>query len=184
MHYTLCDMIADITANSVEAGSPLVTVECIQTADALEVTVADNGKGMSEETLKRAEDPFYTDGVKHPGRKVGLGIPFLIQTMDETDGSWNIKTEPGKGTTVYMKFNLSNIDTPPVGDIPGLFFTMLTQTGTYDMDIHRSCDVPLLDYHLNRHEIADALGGDLESAASLALLQKYIASQEDNKENI
>ena len=54
MHYTLCDMIADITANSVEAGATHIALECIQTKDAFDVTVADNGKGMSRETLMKA----------------------------------------------------------------------------------------------------------------------------------
>lgn len=178
MHYTLSDMIADITANSVEAGSSHVTVECLQTPDALDVIVKDNGKGMSRETLMKAEDPFYTDGKKHPNRKVGLGIPFLIQTAEETDGSWDIQSEPGKGTTVTMKFNLANIDTPPVGNLPDLFLELMTLPGDYDMDIHRKDKTAQLDYTLNRNELKDALGGEIESASSQILLKKFIESQE------
>jgi len=178
MHYNLCDMIADITQNAVEAGSSHVTLACIQTPESLDVTVQDNGKGMSTETLRKAEDPFYTDGKKHPNRKVGLGIPFLIQTAEETDGSWNIQSEPGKGTTVTMKFNLANIDTPPVGDMTGLFLEVLTLPGEYDMDINRTDSTAGLDYTLNRNELKDALGGELESAASQILLRHYIADQE------
>jgi hypothetical protein len=179
MHYNLCDMIADITQNAVEAGSTHITLECIQTQDALKVTVQDNGKGMSPETLKKAEDPFYTDGKKHPNRKVGLGIPFLIQTAEETDGFWNIQTAPGRGTTVTMNFNLANIDTPPLGDFTGLFREILTLPGSFDMDIHRKNTTVNLDYRINRNELKDVLGGDFESAASQILLQKYIESQEN-----
>jgi hypothetical protein len=179
MHYTLCDMIADITANSVEAGASHITLECIQTPDALVVTVTDNGKGMSRETLMKARDPFYTDGKKHPNRKVGLGIPFLIQTAEETDGSWDIQSEPGKGTTVAMKFNLANIDTPPVGNLPDLFLDVLTLPGNYDMDIHRTDTASERDYAFNRNELKGALGGELESAGSQILLRKFIESQEN-----
>jgi hypothetical protein len=181
MHYTLCDMIADIVQNAVEAGSSCVTIECIQVPDSLNVVVADNGKGMSHEMLLKAEDPFYTDGKKHPNRKVGLGIPFLIQTAEETDGSWNIQTEQGKGTTVSMKFNLANIDTPPVGIFPDLFLELLTLSGDYDMKIHRTDKAAKLDYRLGRNELKDVLGGELESAASQILLKKYIESQEETK---
>jgi hypothetical protein len=178
MHYSLCDMIADITQNAVEAGASLVTVECTENEAMLEVTVSDNGKGMSKNTLEKAKDPFYTDTIKHPGRKVGLGIPFLIQTMNETGGFWNITSEEGKGTTVQMRFNLTNIDTPPVGDIPQLFFTLLTFPGNYDMNIYRSSAQPERAYHINRNELKQALGNDIESAASLRLLQNYLTSQE------
>jgi Signal transduction histidine kinase len=172
-------MIADITANSVEAGADHITLECIQTTDELDVTVTDNGKGMSKETLMKAEDPFYTDGIKHPNRKVGLGIPFLIQTAEETDGSWNIQSEPGKGTTVTMKFNLANIDTPPVGNLTDLFLDVMTLPGDYDMDIHRTDSASGREYTLNRNELKDALGGELASAASQILLRKFIVSQEE-----
>jgi hypothetical protein len=171
-------MIADITQNSVEAGASHVTLECIQFPDEFDVTVSDNGSGMSRETLMKAEDPFYTDGKKHPNRKVGLGIPFLIQTAEETDGSWDIASEPGKGTTVAMKFNLANIDTPPVGNLPDLFLELMTLPGDYDMDIHRTDKAAGLDYRLNRNELKDVLGGELESAASQILLKKFIESQE------
>ena len=171
-------MIADITQNSVESGASHVTLECIQTPDEFNVTVSDNGSGMSRETLLKAEDPFYTDGKKHPNRKVGLGIPFLIQTAEETDGFWDIASEPGKGTTVTMKFNLANIDTPPVGNLPDLFLELMTLPGDYDMDIHRTDKAAGLDYRLNRNELKDVLGGELESAASQILLKKFIESQE------
>lgn len=178
MHYSLCDMIADITQNSIEAGANHIALECVQNADALNVTVQDDGKGMSKETLVKAQNPFYTDGIKHPKRKVGLGIPFLIQTAEETNGFWNIQSEPGKGTTVTMRFNLKNIDTPPVGSLSELFFSVMTLPGEYDMDIHRVDFVAQRDYSFNRNELKEALGGELSSAASQLLLKKFIDSQE------
>ena len=178
MHYSLCDMIADITQNSVEAGANHITLECVQSADAFDVTVKDDGKGMSKETLVKAENPFYTDGIKHPKRKVGLGIPFLIQTAEETNGSWNIQSQPGKGTIVTMRFNLANIDTPPIGDISELFFSVMTMPGEYDMDIHRVDIIGQRDYSFKRSELQEALGGELASAASQILLKKFIVSQE------
>ncbi|HPS45061.1 MAG TPA: sensor histidine kinase, partial [Treponemataceae bacterium] len=92
MHFTLCDMLSDLTQNAVEAGSSSIRVTVRETDRELQATIEDNGKGMTPAELKRAEDPFYTDGTKHPGRKVGLGIPFLIQTAESTGGSWSIKS--------------------------------------------------------------------------------------------
>lgn len=177
MHFSLCDMIADLTQNSVEAHANLVSLDVVQTAGTLSVTLVDDGKGMDEETLARAKDPFYTDG-KHPGRKVGLGIPFLIQTTQETDGKWEITSEVGKGTRVFMQFNLENIDTPPIGDLSALFAEIMTLPGEYDMTIQRKNENPVLDYRLNRREIQEALGGDLESVESIKFLRMFIESQE------
>ncbi len=181
MHYTLCDMICDIAQNSVEAKASNVTLECIQDSKWLKVIVSDNGKGMSPEAIENSKSPFYTDGLKHPNRKIGLGIPFLIQTVEETEGKWSITSKEGQGTTISMEFNLKNIDTPPVGNISNLFETVLTLPGNFDMDIHRVNFSKNLDYVLKKNEIIDALGGEMESASSLLLLKKYVESQEQSR---
>lgn len=178
MHYTLCDMLADLTQNAVEANSSKVVIEFDQTDKDLTVFIKDDGKGMSEETLKKAQNPFYTDGVKHPGRKVGLGIPFFIQTIEETNGQWKITSEVGKGTTIYACFDLTNIDTPPIGDVPGFFRQILLFHGNCEMEISRKKDgQEKLDYLIKKSELIEALG-DLENVANLALLGEFLESQE------
>lgn len=182
MHYTLCDLFADLTQNSVEAKAKKVTVELIETEKDITVYIRDDGKGMSEQTLNKVVDPFYTDGVKHPGRKIGLGIPFLIQTATETNGEWNITSAEGIGTTVFARFDLTNIDTPPLGDVPLFFRQILTFNGDYEMEIIRkkiaNGSKTLLDYTLLKSELIEALG-NLETAGTLALLGQFLISQEE-----
>ncbi|MCM1321241.1 MAG: sensor histidine kinase [Bacteroides sp.] len=180
MHYTLCDMLADLTQNAVEAASSEITIEIDETEDALTAYIRDNGKGMDSETLKKAENPFYTDGEKHPQRKTGMGIPFLIQTAETTDGEWNITSQKGEGTTVYMRFDLKNIDTPPIGSIPLFFRQAFTFEKNYEMTIIRKKNTENihLQYALKRSEIADALGG-FETASQLSLLGDFLKSQEE-----
>jgi len=182
MHYTLCDLFSDLTQNAFEATSSLITVELTQNDRKISIEIEDNGKGMSPERLKQATDPFYTDGIKHPLRKVGLGIPFLIQTADETGGSWNIRSEPGKGTVVDARFDLTNIDTPPVGDVTGYFRQVLTFDGRYEMIIRRK--TPTLEYAVKRSELLEALeleeAGSFTDANSLALLGTYLESMESS----
>lgn len=48
---------------------------------------------MDEETLKKVKDPFFTDGEKHKERKVGLGIPFLIQA-EAAGGNLTFQSDP------------------------------------------------------------------------------------------
>ncbi len=187
MHYTLCDLFSDLTQNAIEAGSSEVTVSLVETDETVSLEIADNGKGMTEDQLKRATDPFYTDGVKHPGRKIGLGIPFLIQTAESTGGSWKIRSTPAggdapHGTVVTCSFDLANIDTPPVGDVTGYFRQILTFEGRYEMTISHSANRGgrSFEYAVRRSELLEALGleheGSFQDASSLSLLGRYLES--------
>jgi hypothetical protein len=152
-------------------------------------SVRDNGKGMKPEDLKRAQDPFVTDGIKHPHRKVGLGVPFLIQTAEQSGGGWKMDSvkddgrRPDHGTGVYAWFDTANVDTPPEGDLPGLFRTVLLFPGPSEMIIRRVRDIKgrELDYEVKKTELADALG-DLDDTQSLILLDRYLRSLEGDEE--
>jgi hypothetical protein len=207
MHFTLADLTADITQNAAESGADTVELEIRETFSGtaeFRFAVKDNGKGMSGADLDRAVDPFVTDGVKHPGRRVGLGVPFLIQTALQSGGGWRIRSVKGgesalrgsdltgdaaggsghgasaSGTTVEAWFDAANVDTPPAGDIPGLFRTVMLFSGPKEIILRRSRTGgtdPELDYEVKKSDLADALG-DLEDASSLALLGKYLRSLE------
>lgn len=187
MHYNLCDTIADIVQNSIEANATLVEVELTETENNLTVYIRDNGCGMSAEDVKKAQNPFYTDGVKHPKRRIGLGIPFLIQTVTATQGEFKIDSELGKGTTVYMMFNLQNIDTPPLGDVSGMFRQLLlltNQNSDYELKISRKKKTATAEnqYDLSRNQLKEVLG-DLENGKNLMLLGDFLKSQELSDQN-
>lgn len=183
MHYTLCDLLADLTQNAVEADAQKVTVEFSETDKDLTVFIRDNGKGMDKTTLARVTDPFFTDGIKHPKRKVGLGIPFLLQTIAETGGEYNIDSAPAQGTTVYVRFDLSNIDTPPIGDVAGFFRQILmfqSSAPRYELEIIRRKNLPheKNEYTVLRTQLVDALGG-IDDVQSLHLMGEYLAALEE-----
>lgn len=179
MHFTLSDLVTDITQNSFESGAALVELEVRETDREFRFEVRDNGKGMSREDLDRAMDPFGTDGEKHPGRKVGLGIPFLMQTASQSGGGWDVKSEKDKGTTVSAWFDIANVDTPPIGDLPGLFRTVFLFPGPKEVVVRRFLDRDNKknNYEVRKSELMDALG-DLEDGSSLALLDRYLRSIE------
>jgi len=179
MHFSLCDFLMDVVQNSVEAGASEVHVTWEEKSGSLKMTVSDNGCGMTPEELERAQDPFYTNGVKHKSRKVGLGIPFLKQTLEMTEGIFRIQSRKGKGTVLEAVFNTDHVDNPPVGDFMGAFFSCLTLEGDHEMVIHRIFheEDQDNDYSLKRSELIEALG-DLTDAANLGLLKQFILSQE------
>ena len=200
MHFTLTDLITDITQNGVESGASIVELQVSEAVDSAEpggsygkgefrFTVTDNGKGMTAEELKRAQDPFVTDGIKHPHRKVGLGLPFLIQMAEMSGGGWKMESKKAgegqeSGTVISAWFDLGNVDTPPVGDIPGMFRTVLLFNGPEEMVIKRlrkppeGTSIDALDYEVRKTELIGALG-DLEDTQSLILLDRYLRSLEE-----
>jgi len=185
LHFTLADLVTDIAQNGCESGATLVELEISEDAVKKEFRflVRDNGKGMTKEELAGAVDPFVTDGVKHPHRKVGLGLPFLIQTAEQSGGGWDVKSEKGTGTTATAWFDTGNVDTPPVGDLPGMFRTVLMFDGPEEIVIRRSArreGGEPLEYEFGKTELAEALGG-FEAPGALVTLDRFLRSQEEGE---
>ncbi|MCK5736049.1 MAG: ATP-binding protein [Spirochaetaceae bacterium] len=181
MHASLSDIIFDLVQNSIEAGAENIEVSYRETGDELGFTVNDNGKGMDSETLKRAEDPFWSDGIKHPERRFGLGLPFLRQTAEQTGGRVDIDSVPGKGTKVEAVFPSSHLDLPPAGCLELLWMQCLTFGSANQLIIHRSglgADGKTDSYRIDKAEISEALGG-LSDINGLGLLREYLESLEE-----
>ena len=108
----------DIAQNSISAGASLITirVEEDRPADTLSISVEDNGKGMSPETVQKVIDPFYTTRTT---RSVGLGVPLFKMEAEMTGGSFQIDSQLGVGTTLTAVFKPSSVDMIPLGDING-----------------------------------------------------------------
>jgi hypothetical protein len=130
-----------------------------------------------------AADPFYTNGIKHKNRKVGLGIPFLLQTVSMTDGKIDIQSDKGKGTSIDIEFNLTNIDTPPVGNLISMIYQVMCFDGNYNLKVQRMLSNNRKDnsYTIDRKEMKDILG-NLNSITSISLLRDFITSQEKELE--
>jgi len=179
MHYEIVDFVIDIVQNSCEAGASLVDIIIDEDRNGIGFVVADDGRGMDAAQAVRALDPFVTDGVKHPGRKVGLGLPFLKQALEQTGGRLNLESEKGRGTRLSFRFDTRNLDCPPLGDLAGMMVTILCMPGPDEMRIQRKRAGD--SYLLRKSELVEALG-NLEEVSSLVLLKEYVRSQEEGEE--
>ena len=65
-----------------------------------EVTVADDGRGMSFEAARRAFDPFYSG--REAGRGAGLGLPKAWRLVESSGGTLLLDSRPGQGTRVSI----------------------------------------------------------------------------------
>ena len=108
--------ILDIVENSIAVSASRVEVTICEDIekDLLTIEIKDNGSGMSEETLKKVLDPFFTT---KSVRKVGLGLPLLAQAAKEGGGVIKIDSKVGEGTRVRATFQYSHPDRKPLGNI-------------------------------------------------------------------
>ena len=67
------------------------------------VIVQDSGIGMSEETLRRAYDPFYRADLENASGK-GMGLSIVRRLGERFDWPVSIESEPGRGTTAVIRF--------------------------------------------------------------------------------
>lgn len=180
MHRYVTDFILDIVQNSFEADSNNVELVLREDDRYLDMTVRDDGKGMSHQMLEKVLDPYQTDGIKHIKRKVGLGLPFLVQATKSAGGSFDIQSEVSKGTVVKCRFDLCNIDTPPMGDIPSTLLALVSHPAAKGVEIERSLSTSKGSdsYHLSREKLLEVLGS-FTTVATLNLLMEYLQSQEE-----
>lgn len=80
-----------------EGGKISVSVE--KDKNGLQVTVSDQGIGMSEETLTRMYDKFYQGDSSRTSNGNGLGLALVKRIVTISGGNINAKSELGKGTT-------------------------------------------------------------------------------------
>lgn len=164
--------ILDIAENSIRAGASLITIEVIidNNKDSMTTIIKDDGKGMSEEQLRKAVDPFFTTRTT---RKVGMGIPFFKLAAESTGGDFTIRSKIGKGTEIKASFRLSHIDRMPLGDINNTIYTLIAFNTNIDFVYIYSYDRN--KFRLDTREFKQILDGvPLESPEILKYLQEYL----------
>lgn len=160
----------DIVQNSIRAGAKRIGIDFVESNHKamLLFRVTDDGSGMSEESLQKLPDPFYTTRTT---RKVGLGLPFLKMTCEQTGGSLKAVSEEGKGTSIEAVFRTDSPDCLPLGDIAG-YLTLLLRANA---NIHFRFTYKLdeLDFTLDSEELKEQ-GIELQHAEMLSLVKQYI----------
>lgn len=71
--------------------------------DYIEVKITDTGQGIAKEDLSRIFEPFFTTKGEH-GNGLGLAITWGI--IDNHDGTINVDSDLGKGTTFVVRLPL------------------------------------------------------------------------------
>jgi signal transduction histidine kinase len=100
--FQLKQALLNLVLNALQATGPGGHVVLSTSGDErrLEVSVSDDGEGMSAETRGKAFTPFFTT---RPGG-TGLGLPLVRRIVEEHGGSIEIASTQEEGTTVTMTF--------------------------------------------------------------------------------
>ena len=94
----LREVLVNMIINAVDAmpSGGEVRVSTLETADRAVISITDTGTGMGPETKSRLFDPFFTT----KGRKgTGMGLAVSFGIIRRHDGSIDVESEPGRGTT-------------------------------------------------------------------------------------
>ena len=87
--------ILDLAQNSVRANAALVEIMVsVDESRLITITIRDDGSGMSDELKERVTSPFATTRTT---RKVGLGIPLMMQNARLAGGDVRIDSTLGQG---------------------------------------------------------------------------------------
>ena len=155
--------ILDVAKNSVSAGASLIQIRLETDASGwMTLTIADDGCGMSKETLQNVTDPFYTTRTT---RKVGLGLPLLKLATEQTGGSLHIESSQEKGssgTTLIARFDTNSIDCMPLGDIVSTICILIA--GSPEIDFEFSDVTPVREVALKTRELRAVLGEEISLA--------------------
>ncbi len=91
----------------------LIRIVTSQTDSEVIVEISDNGKGMSEGTLKSIFDPFFT--TKRARGGTGLGLSIVYRIIEEHRGIISAASEVGEGTIFTIR-----LPNPQRSTAPGL----------------------------------------------------------------
>lgn len=167
--------LMDIIQNSIVVGSSYVEVVIKAESDknCLTLSIQDDGCGMTEETIKKVTDPFFTTRTT---RKTGLGIPLFAAAAEMAGGNLKIESEVGVGTTVTATFMIDNIDRKPLGDIADTMSSLIMAHP--EMEFHLILTVDDSSFEFRTEEAKEQIGGlPINDVEIIAFIKSMIEEQ-------
>ena len=171
--------ILDIAMNSVKAKADTVYITLTETEDTFKIEIEDNGTGMTKEIYESVTDPFCTTRTT---RKVGMGIPLLKLSAEQTGGYFEIQTKykddfPDEhGTKTTALFYKNHMDFTPLGDIVSSLVTLIQGNDEINWNFVHSFGEK--EVRLRTEELKQILGDiPLSSFEVISWISEYLKEQ-------
>jgi signal transduction histidine kinase len=104
MNQVLINLIMNAVHAMPEGGTLRFGLACER--DIVKLTVSDTGHGIPKEAADKIFDPFFT--TKEFGKGTGLGLTVVKGIVEEHQGSIQVESEEGKGTTFTINLPTSH----------------------------------------------------------------------------
>ena len=112
LNYLIVSLISN-AARSFKNGAvdKTITVTANYSSDLLYLSVSDNGVGMNQQQLEKAQAPFETNlNACDNTESIGLGLYICARLLNELNGSLLINSAEGQGTNAVITLPLSKPD--------------------------------------------------------------------------
>lgn len=99
IHQALVNVLMNAMQATPAGGRVTVAVNTPPDDDAVEIVIADTGRGIEPEELELVFKPFFT--TRHTG--TGLGLPITREIVARHGGTITVESTPHVGTTITMR---------------------------------------------------------------------------------
>ena len=107
---------------------------------------------------------------------LGLGLPLLRLTAEQTGGSLDIQSTQGVGTTLTARFQRRHLDCPPLGDLAGTVALLIQ--GSPEVELAYRHTTPRGEAALSTAELREILGHLVREAQEQGKLRRDLPTEE------